>query len=361
MCIFHKGMFMSVPERPQKQSPTRSKPAPVPAHESAQSPEFIAPITNPLSPASLISLQRMIGNQAVQRMVTPRKPKAIQRIPFEVGETSDSEPASGEIIQRQIEPIEGESSGWFRKGRRDKINIMVEAYNSLEMSLSGAKRTAASYQTLLPEIRKIWQAAREWQMDVMKKNPAKAAEIGLWMTSEVEREEDAKNAQINELQEAAGLKAASDGAAYNALYATAEYTTSTLAGAKWLSTPAIAPIYRYFLIQIQYEGVALKAYEAVMAYRQNPSKAEGLRIYHEFEMNKADKLNITGEGPKVGGVEAIAGVRRQFEAMEADAAAPVPAHFGPIETSLFNIMNEMFIAFRTTEPYKKVITPPAAG
>lgn len=227
--------------------------------------------------------------------------------------------------------------------------------------MMGAKRTAASYQTLLPDIRQIWQAAREWQLEVISKNPDKAAEIGLWMKNHVEREEDAKAAQISELNEAAGLKAASDGAAYNPLFATAEFTSSTEAGTKWLSTPEIAAIYRYFLIQIQYEGITLKAYDAVKAYSANPTRAEGVRIYHEFKMEDANVLNITGEGYLVGGKVAVDAHRRKFEAMEASAAAPVPADFGPIERSLINIINELFIAFRETQPYKKATTPPAGA
>ena len=132
---------MPVPERPQKQTPIRSKPAPAPAHDSAQTPEFVSPIpmTSQFSPAALISLQRMVGNQAVQRMLTPSKPNAIQRIPFEVGETlpSASESAGDQTIQRQIKKLSGASSGWFRKGHRDKINEMVDAYNIMETKLSG--------------------------------------------------------------------------------------------------------------------------------------------------------------------------------------------------------------------------------
>jgi hypothetical protein len=343
---------MSASERPSKQAAVRVKQAPAAVPHRPVNPFISQPIEQTgFTPATLIHLQRAVGNHAVQRMIggIPTSPAH--------AETTESSDA-GATIQRAIKPLPGASSGWFRKGRRDKINAMVEAYNTLEIQSSGSKRTVESYQKLLPEIQKIWQAAHEWQLDVRAKHPDKAEEIGDWMKKEVEREEDAKKGQIGELQQALALKAASDGAAYNVAYTTAEYTGAT-AGARWLATPALAAIYKYFLIQVQFEASTLYAYEDVTAYRQNPSRGEALRIYDKYDMGTASQLNITGEG--AGGEEAVNAVRAQIQTLRNNPNAAAPANFGAIEKSLINVINELFIAFRSTTPYKKVTTPPAAG
>jgi len=269
-----------------------------------------------------------------------------------------AKPAVGMTIQRAIKRLPGKSSGWFRKGHRDKINELVDAYNMREISLAGSKRTIEGYRSLLPDIQKIWQAANAWHLDVMKGSPEKAQAIRDWMAEEVEREEEAKNAQLGELAEAQSLKAASDGAAFNALYATPDFTTASTAAVRWLNTPAIAPIYRYFLIQVQYEAPSLYAYEDIKKYGLNPTRAEAIRIYDKYDMGTAKQLNITGEGPKVGGIAAINAFREQITALKADDSAAPPANFGPVETSVTNVINEMFIAFRMSAPYKKVTTPP---
>jgi hypothetical protein len=347
----------------QQRLPKPLKPTQSATHH-INTPHPITPNLTHLSPATLIHLQRIVGNRAVQQMIQPPQSGAIG-LPPDVDtdhhHLSSGSAQDGVVIQRAITRLPGASSGFFRKGRRDKINIMVDAYNALEIGASGSKRSVAGYQALLPEIRKIWQAAREWQVDVMKSSPAKAATIGEWMTSQVEREEDAKNAQIGELQEAAALKAASDGASYNVAYTTPQFTTKEGgAGVNWLATPALRPIYEYFMIQVQFENATLKAYQDVTRYKQNPSRDEALRIYHKYDMGTASQLNITGEGV-TGSFEAINTKRRQMEALEADPTAAAPANFGAIEESLIHVVNELFIAFRTTTPFKKVTTPPAAA
>ena len=316
---------------------------------------------------SISALQRTIGNRATMQLLQPApQPESLHihrpalNLPPELDDSSESghvNPRHGVTIQRAIKKLSGKSSGWFRKGQRDKINILVDAYNAREITLSGSKRSAESYTALLPDIQKIWQAAQEWYLDTMKSNAEKAQEIRAWMVAEVEHEEDAKRAQIGELQEAAALKAAFDGAAYNPLYATPDFTSSVGAAVQWLATPALAPIYRYFLIQVQFEAAALYAYEEVTKYRLNPSRTEALRIYDRFHMDAAGDLNITGEG--VGGIEAIERFRAQIATLRGSPDAAVPADFGSVEKSLINVVNEMFIAFRSSTPYKKVTTAPA--
>jgi hypothetical protein len=312
-----------------------------------------------ISASTLIHLQRTFGNHAVQRMLIPSKPQraAISPVPSLGSDVKHSTAQDKKTIQRIIKPLEGASSGWFKKGRRDKINEMVNAYNDLEISMGGSKRSAESYESLLPEIQKIWQAAKAWQLDVMKSSPEKAAEISVWITNQVEREEDAKKASIGELKDAALLKSASDGASYNALYTTPQFTEKGEgAGIRWLQTLALKPIYRYFIIQVQYDGPTLYAYDDVINYRQNPSREEAIRIYNKYDMGTTSQLNISGEG--AGGVEGMRAIRSQITALEADPTAPVPQDFGPIETSLVKVINELFISFKTTKPYQKVTTPP---
>ncbi|MBA3875056.1 MAG: hypothetical protein H0X30_38515 [Anaerolineae bacterium] len=312
-----------------------------------------------ISASTLIHLQRTFGNHAVQRMLTPSKSqeRAMSPVPSLSNDIEHSTSQDNKTIQRIIKPLEGASSGWFKKGRRDKINEMVNAYNDLEISMGGSKRSAENYESLLPEIQKIWQAAKAWQLDVMKSSPEKGAEISVWITNQVEREEDAKKASIGELKDAALLKSASDGASYNALYTTPQFTEKAQgAGINWLQTPALKPIYRYFMIQVQFDGPTLYAYDDVINYKQNPNREEAIRIYNKYDMGTTSQLNISGEG--AGGVDGMRAIRSQFAALEGNPVAPVPPDFGFIEASLVKVINELFISFKTTKPYQKVTTPP---
>ncbi len=348
-----------------KLQPTTDRDMPL---QGASSYDFTAMQQLTSGAKDISALQRTIGNQATMKMLqSAPQPESLHThqpalsLAPELDDDSESgrvNPRDGATIQRAIKKLPGKSSGWFRKGQRDKINELVDAYNIREITLSGSKRTAASYTELLPDIQKIWQASQAWYLDTMKSSAEKAQEIRAWMVAEVEREEDAKQAQIGELQEAASLKAAADGASYNALYATPDFTTATDAAVRWLATPALAPIYRYFLIQVQFEAAALYAYEEVTKYKLNPTRAEALRIYDRFHMDAAGDLNITGEGPKVGGIAAIEQFRAEFATLRGDTNAAPPATFGPVETSVSNVIKEMFIAFRSYAAYRKVTTPP---
>ncbi len=299
--------------------------------------------------STLIHLQRTIGNHAVQQMLNPPQSEAIGHLPFDIDHHS---PLA--TIQRQIAPLEGKSSGFF-KGRRDKINDMVNAYNLLEKQAS-SKGLSENHKALLPHIQKIWLAARAWYVDVVKSNPEKAKAIDNWMKTQVEREEDVKVALIGKLHDAETLKAAWDGAAYNQAYTTDEFTTASTAGEKWLKTPALAPIYKYFIIEVQHDSVTLDAYEDLKRYRANPSRSEAIRIYKKYNMATADQLNITGEG--VGGTQAINLVRQQMEALESNPNSALPANFGAIESSIETVINEIFISFRNSQPYKRITTAP---
>jgi hypothetical protein len=283
-------------------------------------------------------------------MLTPSQSGAISHVPSDVDTAS---PASSKetSIQRQITPLPGKSSGLF-KGRRDKINALVVAYNALEVKTTSARFALAAYQKLIADVQKIKVAAAAWQASVASSKPDKAASIGTWITTELDRETTAKQSLIDKTPE--GMKAASDGAAYNALYATPEYTVS--AGTRWLETPPLAPIYKYFMIQ-QHEEAPLSAFEDMKRYRQNPSRAEAIALYDKYEMSAADRLNITGEGVK-GGIASINAVRQQIAALRADASAPVPPNFGAIELSINYVINSMFLTFANTEAFKKITTPP---
>ena len=360
---------MPASERLPKQAPVQSKPAhAAPTNEQTKQiipsqMEVVEPLSllaSQFSHSTIIRLQREVGNHAVQQMIKLPQTGAMHLPPLDVDTHDTPSSESGKPIQREITKLPGKSSGVFGKGRRDKINVMVQAYNKLEMGAVGPKATIANIQKLLPEIQKIWQAAREWQVDTMKKNPEKAATIAAWITSEVEREEDAKKASIGELQEAASLKAASDGAAYNVAYTTPEFTIPINgAGVKWLQTPTLAPIYRYFIIALQHDGATLSAYEDMARYKANPTKAEALRIYDKYEMAASNQLNIAGEG--AGGIDAVNATRAQINALRAGPNAPVPANFGAIEKSVTYVINELFTTFRDTTPFKKVTTAPPAG
>lgn len=312
------------------------------------------------------SLQRMIGNQATMQMFQPAPPKSLSVHQPVLGappdlddtETAYTHPKGGLTIQRAIKPLPGKSSGWFRKGHRDKINELVEAYNEREKTqASGSKKSVEAYQALLPDIQKIWQDANAWYLDTMKGSPEKAAEIRAWMTNEVEREEDAKRVSIGELQQAAALKAAYDGASYNAEYATPDFTTGKDVGLRWLNTPAIAPIYEYHIIKTQHEGITLNAYRDIQQYKRNRSRVAALDVFDKYKMGAAGDLNITGEGI-VNGALRVAEFRALIAALRADANAAAPEDFGPIEVSLEKVLNELFVSFRTTAAYRKVITPP---
>jgi hypothetical protein len=213
----------------------------------------------------------------------------------------------------------------------------------------------AAYQKLLSDLQKIKTAAAAWRTSVATAKPEKAATIGTWITTELDRETAAKQAQMGEHPD--GMKAASDGASYNAQYATAAYME--LAGTRWLETPALTPIYKYFMIQ-QHEEDPLKAYLDFQRYRKAPSRAEAIRIYNEYQLGGSERLNIGGEGVP-GQIAAVNATRRQFTGLMADPLAPVPANFGSIELSVNYVINSMFLTFTNTEPFKKIVTPPAAA
>lgn len=318
-----------------------------------------------LSRNDVLHLQRHLGNQSVRRLlarpaapVNPAKVASHQAHIMRQSVWGTSKPRSGgaSVIQRSLRKIQGKSSGWFRKGRRDKLNIMVEAYNTLEMQYVGSKKSVQGYQTLIVELDKIWQAANQWKLDVLKKDPEKAAEIQDWMDKQVVADRDLKVTGIEEIKQAAALEDAWKGARYNPAYATPEFTTEGNAGLKWLATPEIAPIYKYHVIKNQFDGPTLNAYEELMQYKQNRTAAEALRIYKKYDMATSSKLNITGEG--AGGLTGVAQARATIEALEQNPSNP-PEDFGSIEGSIKNVLNEIMISFRTTPQYKKVTTAPA--
>lgn len=261
-------------------------------------------------------------------------------------------------VQRAIAVIPGKSSGWFRKGRRDKINALVVAYNTLEVETAKAKSTSVGVQKLLTAIQKILTDAKLWLGAVIKATPEKAASIADWIVEEVEREETAKRGQLGEVQASEALDAAWNGASYNVLYTSPQFTSSISAGTNWLATPALAPIYEYHIIKNQLEASTLNAYKDIKKYCLNPSRDEALRIYHKYQMQRADVLNITGEG--AGGTTAINLVRNAINTLEVDPTGAPPLDFGAIGTSVENVINELFVSFTSTEAYQKVTTAPAS-
>jgi hypothetical protein len=319
-----------------------------------------------LSRNDVLQLQRTLGNQSVRRILTrastveqPAVPRTTATISHparimrqSVWRTGNSSSTS---IQRTLKKLPGKSSGWFRKGRRDKLNSLVEAYNSLEMATIGSKKTVAGYQNLLTSLNEIWKAAHDWKLATLKKTPEKAGEIQAWIDKQVLPEISLKENGIEEIKQAAALEDSWKGAKYNAAYAGPAYTTSPNAGLNWLAAPEIAGVYKYHIIKNQFDGATLNAYEDLMQYKQNKTAGEALRIYRKYQMNTSNQLNITGEG--AGGLEGIGRARAAIEALEQNPQNP-PDGFGAIETSIQNVLNEIMISFKDTEPYKKITTPP---
>jgi hypothetical protein len=277
---------------------------------------------------------------------------SIQRTEESVVSGQQQEP----IIQRQIEPIGGKSSGWFRKGRRDNLNAKVAAYNTLEARLTGPKRnTVQSAQLLHSKVEEILRDAERWCQSVTK-TPDKEQEIRSWIQSQVVPERDAKQNALSALQEATRLENAWKNPIYNPLYTSSEYKGSN-GGIVWLSTPELAPIYKYYVIKVQFDAPTVNAYEDIQNYKKNPSRDEALRVFDKYNMSTSSDLNITGEG--VGGIAAINAVRTEIEKLRSNAPdAVVPRDFGAIEMSVVNVLNEIFGAFTSTEQFKKVTTPP---
>jgi hypothetical protein len=320
-----------------------------------------------LSRNDVLRLQRTLGNQFVQRLLarptTPPKsslpaahPARIMRQSVWGSARSASGKTGAAVIQRTLKKLPGKSSGWFRKGRRDKLNNLVEAYNVLEMNSVGSKKSVASYQNLIAKLDEIWQAANQWKLAVLKKTPDKAGEIQTWLDKQVLPERSLKETGIEEIKQAAALEDSWKGAKYNAAYATSAFTTAGDAGLNWLATPEIAGVYKYHIIKNQFDGATLNAYEDLMQYKQNRTAAEALRIYHKYEMSTSNKLNITGEG--AGGLDGIERARASIEGLRQDPSNP-PADFGAIEKSIVNVLCEIMISFRETAQYKKITTPPA--
>jgi hypothetical protein len=296
--------------------------------------------------ATISRVQRQPKTRPLARMFSPE----IQR------QASSVQRAEG-FIQRRIEPIAGKSSGWFRQGRRDKLNAKVAVYNQMENRFAGTNRNVQSFQLLVAKAEEILRDANAWRQAVARSKPEKAQEILTWIETKVQPELEMKRAALNDLQQAVAMKDAWDNPTYNPLYTTDEYTKAGNAGIRWLSTPDLAPVYKYHIIKNQFEGITLNAYEDIVRYKQNPSRAEALRVYDKYRMGTADDLNITGEG--AGGIESINKFREKIEALRRnDNGAVVPAGFGAIETSIVNVLNEIFISFRLTEPYKTITTPP---
>jgi hypothetical protein len=320
-----------------------------------------------LSRNDVLRLQRTLGNQSVQRLLarptTPPKPGLPAAHPARImrqsawGSSRSSSGMTGAaVVQRTLKKLPGKSSGWFRKGRRDKLNNLVEAYNVLEMNSVGSKKSVASYQNLIAKLDEIWQTAHQWKLAVLKKTPDKAGEIQTWLDKQLLPERSLKETGIEEIKQAAALEDSWKGAKYNAAFATPAFTTAGDAGLKWLATPEIAGVYKYHIIKNQFDGATLNAYEDLMQYKQNRTAAEALRIYHKYEMNTSNKLNITGEG--AGGLDGIERARASIEGLRQDPSNP-PADFGAIEKSIVNVICEIMISFRETAQYKKITTPPA--
>jgi hypothetical protein len=327
------------------------------------------------APEDIMAIQRMVGNQAVQRLIEQARPQAAAhdapaavRKPALSGPPFDKDmpafasytPQNGVAVQRRINKLPGKSSGFFRKGHRDNINALVDTYNTAEAKLADAKPTLASVRALIPEIQKIWNDANAWHIDVMKKSPEKAAAIRQWMTSEVEREEDTKRVQVGELEAAAALKAASDGASYDVRYTGREFVDYTAgAGVRWLQTPALALIYKYFMIQ-QLEETTVNAFDDLAKYRLSPSREEALRLFKKYQMESTALLNISGEGLGGRGGDLIRTFRATIAHLESHPDDPVPPNFGPVEQSVHHVINMMFTTFANTEPFRKVTRPPEA-
>lgn len=294
--------------------------------------------TNNLSHTShnhILQLQSTIGNQATIELLNQTSSKQVPQ------STKVSDP-----IQRRIKPIEGTSSGWFRKGRRDKLNVMVGAYNIKE---NNSPKTIVAMQALQAEIQKIRTVAESWRNSVQSSSPQKALEITNWIENELNREEAAKGAAIGK----ASLEDAWENTGFDARFTSPKYTDSGgNAGITWLNTPELANVYKYYVINKQFDAPTVNAYEDMREYAKNPSKAEALRIYEAYSLKDTSLLNITGEG--VGGTSAINAVRQQITALKNDENAPIPANFGAIQTSNINVLNEIFSAFSNSDTFKRI-------
>lgn len=302
-----------------------------PHHPSNEtSPLINRMITNPkhLSHEDILHMQSDIGNKATMQLMA------------QSGQSSAT-------IQRRINPIAGQSSGWFRKGRRDKLNVMVGAYNIQE---NKSANTIPANQALQAEVQKIRKYAEDWKASVQSKSPEKGEEIATWIKTELDREETAKGAAIGQ----ASLDDAWKNTGYDERFSTPKYTEA--AAMTWLNTPELANVYRYYVINKQFDAATMNAYDDMQAYAKNPTRDEAIRIYNAYSLKDASTLNITGEG--VGGIGAINAVRSQFSALINNPDAPVPPDFGAIQRSNVNVLSEIFTAFSNSDEFKRITTKP---
>jgi hypothetical protein len=118
-------------------------------------------------------------------------------------------------------------------------------------------------------------------------------------------------------------------------------------------------VFRHYIVFEQYEKASLEAWDAIEAW--DGSASEARKIYERFSMDRADVLNITGEGV-TGGPAAIQSFRIAVESLGDEA--PPRDLFAPITRSLAIIFMDLFrgnggLGFVASDAFKRITTPPS--
>jgi len=283
-----------------------------------------------MSSDDILNMQSTIGNLATMQLLRQSQTSQTQ-LQHKIGVT----------LQRRVKPMEGTSSGWFRKGRRDKLNLMVAEYNLKEMKSSN---TTSDNQSLLNDLQKINQYAMEWQKSV-KNDEDKAKSIKNWRSDELAPEIQMRGALITlaSPMDDTAMKAASKNTQHDKRFSPEQYAIPAI----WLQEPNLINVFRDFARK-EFSLENIDAFMEMSAYRYSPSRDEALRIYDKYEMASSNgDLNINRKAP----------ILQQLALLKTDPKAPVPTDFEEIKKQLWTNIGDTFSRFKFTEPYERISNP----
>jgi hypothetical protein len=301
-----------------------------------------------LSSNNVQHLQRVIGNKATQRLMR--------------------QPSLSPMIQRELKPIGGKSSG-KGTGSRDKLNLMVETYLSKKENLrkNNPLGTLKDNQSLWEDLRNIRKYADDWYNRIgngrlsglfgkkMSKEDIdkKKAEISEWMRYVLQLEEHEIGSAIG----SASLMDANDDEGLNQmkdLYETKkrdkkftdmEYEQLNT----WLYTPELVNIFRYEAKK-EYALENIDAYLEVANYENNPQRDEAIRIYKKYDMGNTSSNSALNLDYSI-----AQKTKKMFDDLQNDKNAPAPSSFGNGLKEVLRInIADTFSRFRFTNTYKRI-------
>jgi hypothetical protein len=265
-----------------------------------------------------------VATDVVQRVNLLKPAAALQHITRQDSGFVQQKP---NLIQRYIEPLEGQSSGMINAvgkaigldiGRRDKLNALVTKYNAQE-GKHPKPQTNETLQKDIDTLDTILQDAKEWATSIGKEEKSsgeKLEEILDFIKTIEAQKQEKENLKVGSISEILSEHQSLEDAQISPIDKIPKWEKLIFECQKWLSYPE----YKKHKRRQTVEKIKLSLEEKFYSDQNLDPEAENKKLKHDGEVSEVYKLHYkTGDkkdSPKGDNKDSSKGFRGYFKAAE---------------------------------------------